>query len=81
MDFSSDHPSPRALDPRRIEVIDLASTAVLQKMTGGQRVMAACRLFSSTRTMLRRQLAAAHLDWTPEQLDRELARRISGGAV
>ena len=81
MDVLAKQSSGRVLDPRRIEVVDRASAEVLQRMTGGQRVVAACRLFSSARAMLRQQLAGAHREWSPEQVERELARRVAGGTV
>ncbi|BFU93801.1 MAG: hypothetical protein NTNFB02_05230 [Nitrospira sp.] len=69
------------LDPRRIEVLDDAMAEVLRRKTPAERLAIGFGLWRSARTMLRGQLASLHPDWDVQRLEREVARRLSHGAV
>jgi hypothetical protein len=65
------------LDPGQIEVVDDAIAEVLRRKTPAQRL---AMMFESNRTMrlmLRANIAHHHPDWTPQQVLREVARRMS----
>jgi hypothetical protein len=66
--------------PIRVEVVDDAVAAVLRDKTGAERLRIASGLFSSARRMLISHLRSMHPDWCEEQIVREAARRLSGGA-
>ena len=69
------------LDPRRIEVMDEAMAEVLRRKTPDERIGIGFALWSSARRMLLAHLAASHPDWDEPRLSREVARRMSHGAV
>ncbi|MDE3019898.1 MAG: hypothetical protein KGO52_16575 [Nitrospirota bacterium] len=69
------------LDPRRIEVLDEAMAEVLRRKTPAERLAIGFGLWRSARKMLRGQLASLHPEWDAARLDREVARRLSHGAV
>lgn len=69
------------LDSERIEVVDDVVAGILRRKTPAQR-LAMC--FEANRTMrlrLEAHLVTSHPDWGREQVMREVARRMSGGAV
>jgi hypothetical protein len=66
---------------RRIEVIDEAMADVFRRKTPAERLAIAFGLWRSARKLLRGQLASLHPEWDVERLDREVARRLSHGAV
>lgn len=69
------------LDAGQIEVIDHAMADTLRRMTPAERLAIASGMWESVRTMLLTQLAERHPDWSPEQVEREVVRRMSHGAV
>lgn len=71
----------RASVVTRIEVLDDAMAEVLKRKTPAERLAIGFGLWRSARTLLRGQLSALHPEWTAAQLDREVARRLSHGAV
>ncbi len=68
-------------DLRRIEVIDDAMAEVLRRKTPAERLAIGFGLWRSARKLLRGQLASLHPEWDSERLNREVARRLSHGAV
>jgi hypothetical protein len=74
------HP-PRKLEPRNIEVMDDQMAAVLRAKTGAQRLQIADRMFAFARDHLAARLRQEHPDWPEQQVRREVARRLSHGAV
>ncbi|MGQ0695062.1 MAG: hypothetical protein ACT4OL_05730 [Nitrospiraceae bacterium] len=68
-------------DARRIEVIDDTMAEVLRRKTPAERLAIGFGLWRSARTLLRGQLASLHPEWDARQVDREVARRLSHGAV
>lgn len=71
----------RFMDPRRIEVMDDAMAEVLRRKTPAERLAIGFGLWRSARKMLRGQLASLHPEWDAARLDREVAWRLSHGAV
>lgn len=69
------------LDPRRIEVLDDVMAEVLCRKTPAERLAIGFGLWRSARKLLRGQLASLHPEWDGERLEREVARRLSHGAV
>lgn len=69
------------LEPHRIEVIDEAMAEVFRRKTGAERLAIASRLYASARRMLTSMLRHKYRDWTDDQISREVARRLSHGAV
>jgi Rv0078B-related antitoxin len=68
-------------DLRRIEVIDDAMADVLRRKTPTERLAIGFGLWRSAQKLLRGQLASLHPEWDSERLNREVARRLSHGAV
>ena len=59
------------------EVVDEEMAAVLRAKTGLERLEIAWGLWESARRMLTSHLAAEHADWSEEQVEREVARRLA----
>lgn len=75
-------PQPiRKLDPRNIEVMDDEMAEVLRAKTGAQRLQIADRMFAIARELITGRLRQEHPDWPDAQVRREVARRLSHGAV
>jgi hypothetical protein len=70
-----------SLDWRRIEVLDEAMAEVLRRKTPAERLAIGFGLWRSARKMLRGQLASLHPEWDAQRLEREVARRLSHGAL
>ena len=69
------------LDRGQIEVIDPSMVEILRRKTPAERLSIAFGMWESVRTMLLSQLAEMHPDWSLTQVEREVARRMSHGAV
>lgn len=69
------------LDAGQIEVMDQAMAEVLRRKSPAERLAIASGMWESARTMLLTQLAERHPEWSREQVEREVARRMSHGAV
>jgi len=67
--------------PENLEVVDDEMAEIFRRKTGAERLQIAFGLFSSARRMLTSHLGAQHPDWDQEKIQREVARRISRGAV
>jgi hypothetical protein len=61
----------------RIEVLDDAMATVLRQKTGLERLAMASELFRSAQQLLRAAVTKAHPDWTPAEVEREVARRVA----
>jgi len=73
--------SRRTLEPRNIEVMDDDMAAVLRAKTGAQRLRIADGLFTFARDHIAARLRREYPDWSEQQVRREVARRLSHGAV
>ena len=63
-----------------IEFVDREVAAVLRTKTEAERLRIAWGMWRSARDMLRNLLRAEHRDWSTQEIDREVARRLSHGA-
>jgi hypothetical protein len=70
-----------AIETRNIEIVDDAMAEVLRRMTVGQRLAAANRMWLSARKAINHMLRFEHPEWTSEEIARETTRRMSDGAV
>ena len=70
-----------AIRANQIEVIDDEMARVLRQKTGAERLKIASDMYSSMRRMLLSHLRATRPDLNDAQLIREVARRMSHGAV
>lgn len=65
----------------RIETPDDAMCEVLRRKTEGERLAIAFRMWTFARDMIHANLRQEHPDWSPEQIERQAARRLSHGTV
>ncbi|HXU44553.1 MAG TPA: hypothetical protein VN783_03445 [Thermoanaerobaculia bacterium] len=66
--------------PRKIETIDDEMLPFLQAMSGSERLQVANRMFLAARRMLTSHLTAEHRDWSTEQVQTEVSRRLALGS-
>lgn len=64
-----------------IEVMDDDMAVILRQKTEVERLRIANRMWKSARVILRGAIRTEHSDWTIEQVNQEIARRISHGMV
>lgn len=67
--------------PENFEILDPEMVPVLQAMTGAERLAMANRMARDVRRMLAVYVAAENPGWSAEEVEREVAHRISHGAV
>jgi hypothetical protein len=65
----------------RIEMVDDEMAQILRSKTGAERLRIANEMFVMARRMIASHLATQHPDWSPEQIQTEVSRRISHGAI
>lgn len=68
------------LEPARYEMIDDQMAEVMRAKTPFERLEMAASMRRMARGLIRDKLRFDHPDWTAEQIDREVARRLSYGA-
>ncbi|MFO0866853.1 MAG: hypothetical protein U0744_19810 [Gemmataceae bacterium] len=54
---------------------------ILANKTEVERLLIAARMYRSARVIIRGAIQTEHPDWDMDQVNREIARRISHGAV
>ena len=69
------------LDAGQIEVVDNIMAEVLRHKTPAERLHISFNLWESSYRMLKAHLGKTHPEWDTQQLEKELARRFSHGAV
>ena len=69
------------LDDGQIEVVDDRIAEALRQKTPAERIRIGFTLWTSAQQMLNVHLATLHPDWETERVNREVARRLSHGAV
>jgi Rv0078B-related antitoxin len=69
-----------SLDPARYELIDDQMAEVLRAKTPFERLAMAESMRRMARGLIRDKLRFDHPDWTADQIDREVARRLLHGA-
>ncbi len=65
----------------KFEVVDDAMADVLRGKTERERLEISFGMWRFARDMIRENLKSDHLHWTDEQINKEVARRLSHGAV
>jgi len=65
---------------RTIEVIDDKVAAILRSKTPGERLAIADGMWKFAWQMIRAITAREHPEWTDDEIDRHVARRMSHGA-
>jgi len=69
------------LEGRQIESVDEAMVEIYKKKTPSQRLQIAFGLWRSAKIMLTNNLRSLHPEWDEKRLQREVAGRISHGAI
>lgn len=69
------------LDPGQIEVVDNTMAEVLRRKTPAERIQIGFAIWRSARDMLIAHLKRTHPEWSVEMVEKEVARRLSHGAV
>ena len=64
-----------------VEVMDDAMADLLRQKTEVERLRIAARMWRSARVILRGAIRTEHPDWDDARVSREIAHRISHGAV
>ena len=64
-----------------IEVMDDAMADILRQKTAFDKLRIAGRMWQSARVFLRGAIRTEHPDWNEDQVNREIAKRISHGVV
>lgn len=65
----------------KFDILDERIAAVWRQKTGAERIRIASDLFAFARKLTLASVRSMHPDWSPEQVWRETARRLSHGAV
>ena len=68
-------------NPPRFEMVDDAMAEILRRKTEAERLAITFGMARFARQLIQANLETERPDWTPEQIQRETARRISHGAV
>jgi hypothetical protein len=68
-------------EARPIEVVDDVMADVLRRKTPAERLAIAHSMWQSAHHMITNLVRAEHVGWPDEQIGREVARRLSHGAV
>jgi Rv0078B-related antitoxin len=69
------------IEPIRIEVPDDAVVEVLRRLTPGERLAIANRMWVSARQVVGFIVRRDHPDWSDDQVQHEIVRRMLHGAV
>jgi len=69
------------LDRGQIEAVDDQMAEVLRNKTPAERIQIGFNIWESVRNMLRVHLKTTRPEWNEERLNREVAGRLSYGAV
>ena len=69
----------RKIDWHRIEVVDEDIAAILRTKTPAERIVMAAAAHRTARTIYTALTKSEHPEWTAEQVQREVARRLTRG--
>ena len=69
------------LDQGQIEVVDDTMAGVLRAKTAAECIRIGFDLWTSARNMLLVHLRKTHPEWSEKKIEREVARRLSHGAI
>ncbi len=67
--------------PRNLELLDDAMAQVLREKTVAQRLAIGNSLWIYARDLMQSVLRQEHPEWSDEEIQRQVARRMSHGAV
>ncbi len=65
----------------KFDVIDDTMAAVLREKTELERLEIGFEMWRSAQSMIRAIVSAEHPDWSREEVERQVAKRMSHGAV
>ena len=71
----------RRVDPGQVEVLDDSMAELLRRKSPEERLRIGFEMWTSARGMLTSHLRDIHPDWDQRMVDKEVARRLSHGAV
>ena len=71
----------RRVDPGQVEVLDDSMAELLRRKSPEERLRIGFEMWTSARAMLTSHLRDIHPDWDQRMVDKEVARRLSHGAV
>ncbi len=66
---------------QKFEMIDNTMAEILRHKTEVERLRIAGRIWKSARVIVRGAIRTEHPEWTDQQVNHEIARRISHGVV
>lgn len=66
---------------QKFEMIDRTMAEILRHKTEVERLRIAGRIWKSARVIVRGAIRTEHPEWTDQQVNHEIARRMSHGAV
>ena len=69
------------LDPGQIEVVDDTMAEILRHKTPAERIRIGFTLWTAARNMLMTHLKKTHPEWNNDKVEKEVARRLSHGAI
>lgn len=69
------------LDDGQIEVVDDIVAEILKKKTPAERLKQAFGMWHSAKIQLTSYIKSLHPEWDEKQIQKEVARRLSHGAV
>lgn len=69
------------LDKGQIEVVDDQMAKVLSMKTSAERIRIGFDIWLSARNMLMTYLRKSHPDWNEEMVTKEVAKKLSHGAI
>jgi hypothetical protein len=69
------------LDAKQVEVVDDQIAEILKRKTPAERLAIGFNMWISTRTMLLSHIKHTHPEWSQQDVEREVARRLLHGAV
>lgn len=69
------------IDARRIEVLDPIVAEILRRKSPAERAQQSSNMHRFARSAIESQLRYLHPDWTDDQVNTEMLRRLTGGAA
>lgn len=79
--FSEMEEMTRAPDPRHVEVPDQAIVEILREKSPQERLRIGLNMWLSAHSMLMSHIRHSHPEWDQRAVEKEVARRMSHGAV
>ena len=69
------------LDQGQIEMVDDTMAEILRHKTPAERIRIGFTMWTSARNMLMTHLKKTHPEWNNDRVEKEVARRLSHGAI